>query len=249
MPGGFEHFQLLFSFNSFYEVFFNTLILSFYNIIFGFPAPILLAILINEIMNRRFKKIVQTISYLPHFVSWVVLAGVFMNFLSPSTGPINILFMKLGLKPIFFFADTSVFRGLLVFTNIYKEIGWGSIIYIAALVGINSELYEAARIDGAKRLKLIWHITIPCLMPIITIMFIMRIGRILQDNFDQVFNMYNSSVYKVADVISTYTYRKGLEQMQYSFASAVGLFKNVIGLILLIVTNTITKRISEYGLW
>jgi putative aldouronate transport system permease protein len=246
---GFEHFKLLFQGRSFWQVFRNTFIISFLKLIFGFPGPILFALLLNELRNLKVKKVVQTISYLPHFLSWIVLAGIFIQFLSPSMGPINVLFNSVGLKSIYFLGDYRYFRFTLVVTAIWKSLGWGSIIYLASIAGINPELYEAATIDGAGRLRQTTSITIPSLMPVITIMFILAVGRIIFDDFDQIFNLYNPAVYSTGDVLSTYTYRLGLIQMRYDFAAAVGLFKNVIGFSLIIATNTFVRRFSEYTLW
>lgn len=246
---GFDHFKDLFELGSFWEVFRNTFIISTYKLIFGFPAPILLALLLNEVRVIVFKRFVQTVSYLPHFLSWVVLSGLFVQFLSPSIGPINILLQSLGMKPIYFLADPNWFRSVLVATDIWKDIGWGTIVYLAALTSINPELYEASTVDGANRFQNIFYITLPSMAPIITIMFIFAVGRLVNDDFDQVFNMYNSAVYSVGDVLSTYTYRKGLVGMEYSFATAVGLFKNVVAFTLIYITNAIAKRINDYGLW
>jgi putative aldouronate transport system permease protein len=246
---GLVNFQQLFSMGSFREVFRNTVIISGLKMIFGFPAPVILAILLNEIHIARFKKAVQTISYLPHFVSWVILGGLFIQFLSPSTGPVNIVLQNIGLKPIYFLADKVWFRPVLVVTSIWKGVGWGSIIYLASLAGIDPQLYEAAEIDGAGRFRKMISITLPSLVPVITIMLIFSAGNLVKDDFDQIFNMYNASVYSVADVLSTYTYRVGLIDMRYSFSTAVGLFTNVISFVLIVMTNSIAKRINEYGLW
>lgn len=246
---GLEHFKFIFSTASFWEVFKNTLIISLYKLMVSFPAPILFALLLNEIGNKYFKRIIQTISYLPHFVSWVVLGGLFMQFLSPSIGPINIILKGLGMNPVYFLADPKWFRTVLVSTTVWKGIGWGSIVYLAALTGVNPELYEAATVDGAGRFKKVIHVTIPALVPVITIMFILAVGNLISDDFDQIFNLYNPAVYKVGDVISTYSYRMGLVNMEYSIATALGLFKNIISLVLIVTTNIITKRINEYGIW
>lgn len=246
---GLDNFRSLLRMESFAEVFRNTIIISTYKLLFGFPAPIILALLLNEIRNNRFKKTVQTISYLPHFLSWVVLAGIFTQFLSPSIGPINIFLKSLGAKPIYFLGDENWFRTVLVVTSIWKSVGWGSIVYLAALSNINTELYEAATIDGAGRWKQACYITLPGLFPIITIMLILAVGRIIDDDFSQIFNMYNPAVYSVGDVISTYTYRRGLVSMEYGFATAVSLFKNIISLVLIIITNSISRKINDYGLW
>jgi putative aldouronate transport system permease protein len=245
----FEHFRELFTDYFFIRVLRNTLIINFYKIIFGFPAPIILALLLNEIGNLYFKKISQTISYLPHFLSWVVLAALFIEFLSPQTGPINYLLGLIGIKPIYFLASDRFFRSILVVTGIWQGIGWGSIIYLAAISAVNPELYEAAEIDGAGRFKRMKHITIPSIMPVVVLLWILRMGAILSSAFDQVFNLLNPVVYEVGDVIGTYVYRKGILQAQFAYGAAVGLFVNVVGIIALVATNYIAKRFSEYTLW
>lgn len=246
---GLENFKMLFEMESFKEVFMNTIIISLQKLVFGFPAPIIFAVLLSEITATRFKKTVQTISYFPHFVSWVVLGGLFLQLLSPTSGPINQLIQMFGGQPIYFLADPKWFRTVLVVSSVWKSVGWGSIIYLASITGIDPGLYEAASIDGAGRLVKIWNITIPSIMPVITIMFIFAVGGIVNDDFDQIFNLYNPAVYKVGDVLSTYTYRVGLVDMKYSFSTAVGLFKNVIAFALVISANAITKRINDYGIW
>lgn len=246
---GLEHFRHLFELASFWQVFRNTVVISLYKFIFGFPAPIIFALLLNELRLLFFKRIVQTISYFPHFVSWVILGGIFVQFLSPSIGPINIVLKSLGMEPIYFLADPKWFRSVLVVTDVWKGLGWGTIIYLAALSGINPELYEVATVDGANRFQRVLHITLPSMIPVITIMMILTIGQLINDDFDQVFNLYNPAVYSVGDVLSTYTYRHGLVDLQYSFATAVGLFKNVISLVLVLSANWIAKRFNEYALW
>jgi len=246
---GLDVFKEMFASRGFWEVFKNTVVISALQFVTGFPAPIIFALLLNEIGALRPKKAFQTISYLPHFVSWVILAGLFTQFLSPSTGPINILIQTLGGKPIYFMADPQWFIFILVITEVWKSIGWGSIIYLAAISGIDGEMYEAASIDGAGRWIKMKSITLPSLAPVITIMLILAIGKLVNDNFDQIFNMYNPSVYKVSDVMSTYLYRKGLEDMQYSLATAVGLFKNVIAFAMVIGANALAKRINDSGIW
>lgn len=246
---GLENFRDMFRGVSFKIVFANTFIFAGMKMLFGFPAPIFLAILFNELRNKHFKKITQTITYLPYFFSWVVIGGVIVQLLSPSSGPIGYIFTLMGLKPIAFMIEPFWFRIVILLSFIWKNIGWSSIVYIAAIAGINPELYEAAYVDGATRLKRIWNITIPCLLPAITIMFILNTGTVIIDEFDQIFNLYNVAVYSVGDVISTYTYRVGLVNMEYSFGTAVGLFKNIIALTLVLLTNTIAKRLNEYSLW
>ena len=246
---GLKYFNMLFTTKSFFDVFKNTIIISIYQLVFGFPAPIILALMLYEIRNLAYKKLVQTISYLPHFVSWVVLAGVFTRFLSPSSGPVNILIKTFGAEPIFFLGDNRYFRATLIVTEIWKSIGWGSIVYIAALSGIDPALYESANIDGANKIKKIIHITLPSLTPVITIMLIFAIGRIINDNFNQIFNLYSPIVYPTGDVISTYVYRMGLAKMEFSFTTAVGLSKNVISFSLVIIANAVAKKVNDYGIW
>jgi len=248
---GLENFKLMFENPSFRRVFLNTLIISFLKLIFGYPAPIIFAILLNEVYHVKFKKTIQTVTYLPHFISWVVLAGLFRTFLSPSLGPINIFLKAIGRQPIFFIADPKWFRTVLVTTSIWKGFGWGSIVYLAAISSVDQEQYEAATIDGANRYQRALYITLPSIIPVITITFIFAVGGIINDDFNQIYNFLNDAVLSVGDVISTYTYRRGLISYEYSYASAVGLFKNVIGFILIIITNFISKKVSdnEYGIW
>jgi putative aldouronate transport system permease protein len=246
---GFAVFKEVFSTLGFREVFKNTLAISSLQFAFGFPAPIVFALLLNEVASLRAKKAFQTISYLPHFVSWVILAGLFTQLLSPSTGPINVLIKALGGRPVYFMADPKWFVPVLVLTEVWKSIGWGSIIYLAAISSIDTEMYEAAEIDGAGRWARMRYLTLPSLAPVITVMLILAIGKLVNDNFDQIFNMYNPAVYKVADVMSTYIYRKGLESMEYSYATAVGLFKNLIAFAMVIGANRLAKRINGNGIW
>lgn len=246
---GLQYFQQLITLKGFWDVFKNTIIISGLKLLFGFPAPIIFAVLLNEISAVRFKKVVQTISYLPHFLSWIILSSLFIQLLAPTSGPVNLILKAMGLNEIYFMGDTQWFRPMVVLTSMWKEIGWSSVIYLAALTGINPELYEAAKIDGASRWQRILRITLPELAPVITIMFIFAVGGIINDDFDQMYNMLNSAVMPVGDVISTYVYRIGLVNMQYSFSTAVGLFKNIIAFTLVVLTNWFSKRISDYGIW
>lgn len=246
---GLKHFKALASNPFFLPVLRNTLIISFYKLLICFPAPIILCLALNEIKGVRFKKVAQSISYLPHFVSWVVVSGIILEFLSPSRGPINILRESLGLESIFFVADQKYFRGVLVLTDLWKSIGWGSIVYLAAVTGVDPALYEAAEMDGAGRIKKILHITLPTLAPIVTVMFIMQSGKILNDSFEQVYNFLTPTTYGVGDVISTFVYRMGIQKMQYSFTTAVDLFKNIISFILVMLTNYIARKTNDYALW
>lgn len=242
---GMKNFIDFFSHPSFSIVLKNTLLISFYKIIFGFPAPIILALLLNEIRNSAYKRTIQTVTYFPHFMSWIVVAGLVSTVLSPSTGVVNQILKFFGMNPIYFMADPKFFRGVLVVSDIWKEIGWGSIVYLAAICGINNELYEAAIVDGASKWKQVLHITIPSITSAIIMMLILRVGSILNAGFDQIFVMYNPNVYDVADIIDTFVYRMGIESAKYSFATAVGLFKSIIGLIMVVTTNKIAKMIDE----
>ncbi|MDG0792222.1 ABC transporter permease subunit [Cohnella ginsengisoli] len=247
---GMKYFDKAFNDPHFYVVLKNTLIISFYKLLFGFPVPILFAILLNELPGRRFKRWVQTISYLPHFISWIVLSGIFITIFSLE-GPINLLLKAMDHLPIIFMADEHYFRSILVGTSIYQSFGWGSIIYLAAIAGIDPQLHEAAIIDGAGRFKRMRYITLPMLVPVISIMLILSMGSILDAGFDQIFNMYNAQVMDVADIIDTYVYRIGLINANYSYSTAVGLFKSVVALILVLGVNRIVKTIggNEHTLW
>ena len=246
---GFKHFQKLFKDPFFLSVLKNTLLISFYKILICFPAPSLLCLALNEIKRLKFKKFAQSVSYLPHFISWVVVSGIIIEFLSPSRGPINILLQELGIEPIFFVAEPKYFRGVLVLSDLWKSIGWGSIVYLAAVTGVDPTLYEAAEMDGAGRIKKIIHVTLPALLPIITVMFIMESGKVLNDSFEQVYNFLTPSTYEVGDVISTFVYRMGIQKMQYSFTTAVDLFKNLVSFALVMLINYIARKTNDYALW
>lgn len=232
-------------FNSYYftRVLRNTLLISLYSIVFGFPASIILALLLNELRSRLFKRTVQSITYLPHFISLVVVVGMMVNFLS-ADGLVNQLLASLGLESHLFLQDPRWFRFLYVSSGIWQEIGWGSIIYLAAMAGIDPTLYEAAKVDGAGRFKQVLHITIPGIMPTIAILFILRMGSVMLVGDEKILLMYNPMTYETADVIGTYVYRKGILEMSYSFSTAVGLFNAVINFAFLLVTNRISKRLG-----
>jgi putative aldouronate transport system permease protein len=248
---GLKHFVSFFTVPDNLRLLKNTIIISVMKLVFSFPTPIILAIMINEVGNRAFKRVVQTISYLPHFISWVIIAGIVTMVLSPSTGVVNIIIKALGGRPIYFMTNSTWFRPILVISNIWKEIGWSSVIYLAALSGVDPQLYEAAMIDGSSRLQRVWHITLPSILSVVAIILILSMANILNAGFDQVFNMYNPSVYGVSDIIDTYVYRVGLGQMQFSFTTAMGLFKSFVGLIMVIIVNAATASLgqSEYGLF
>lgn len=248
---GLENFYKAFRTATFIRSMKNTLIISGMKLIFGFPMPIILALMLNEVTHRGFQRTVQTISYLPHFLSWVVLAGMFQQLLSPNNGAVNYLLTRFGglSSPIYFLGDNDYFRGTLVVTDIWKNVGWSSILYLATITGIDPSLYEAAEVDGATRFQCTRYITLPSLVSTIVVMLILNVGSIMDAGFDQVLNLYNTAVYQSGDIIDTYVYRYGLGDMKYDLATAVGLFKNIIAFALVLGTNLITKRMSGEGIW
>ena len=246
---GFQNFTEFFNSIYLWRLIRNTLLLNVFNLVIGFPIPIIFALLLNELKKLKFKRFVQTVSYLPHFISTVIIVGIMYSFLSPNSGIVNVMLKSLGREPINFANETSWFRPLYIGSDIWQSFGWGSIIYLAAISGIDPSLYEAAEMDGAKRLRKIIHITIPSILPTIIILLIMRVGRMMSVGFQKIILMYNPAIYETADVISTYVYRKGIQNGDFSFATAVDLFNGVINLILLISANTISKKLSETSLW
>lgn len=247
---GFEHFIELFTSGDFGKVMKNTLGISFLRLFIGFPLPIIFAIFLNEIRNRSFKRIIQTISYLPHFLSWAVLGGIMTNWLS-DVGFVNEILLKIGFinEPIFYLAKPNMFWGIAVFSDLWKELGWGAIIYLAAIAGINPALYEAATVDGANRFQKMLHITLPSIAPTISIFLILAISGMLNTNFDQILVLRNSLNQSHSDVIDVFVYRTGMMAGRYSYAQAIGLFKSVVALILLGGANQITKKVSGHALY
>lgn len=245
---GLENFKYIFlESGDFWKVFRNTFVLSIYRLAWGFPAPIILALLLNEVKRIRFKKITQTIVYLPYFISWVVIAGM-VQLLLAGDGAVNEILKALGMEPIKFMISNNWFRTIVVASTIYKEIGYASIIFMAALSGINEELYEAAGIDGAGRWKKILYITIPQLTPTIIVVFILQVGNVIKGGVDQVLLLYNPMVYDVGDIIGTYVYRTGIREGRFSYSTAIGLFESVIAITLMIITNKLAKKYSEGGI-
>lgn len=238
----FDHFRRMFTDFTFIRALKNTLRISFWKILIGFPAPIVLALLLNELKSERFKKLTQTVSYLPYFLSWVVVAAMIIEIFSPQRGIINTMIVGLGFDPIHFLGSDKWFVPTLIFTDVWKGIGYGSIVYLAAITGVDPALYEAAEIDGASRFQKMLNITIPSITPIILIMLILRVGGVLNAGFDQVLNLYNPSVYNVADIIDTYVFRIGLIDFNFDYSTAVGLFKNFVGLILVGGSNYIVRK-------
>lgn len=246
---GFEHFNRFFSNPDFMLLFRNTMAINILNLVFYFPLPILVALLLNEVVGNKFKKTVQSIVYLPHFLSWVIIVGITILMLSRSDGVINNMIVALGFPKVDFLTNPNLFWGLLTVQSIWKEAGWGTIIFLAAMAGLDPQLYEAARMDGAKRLRQMWHITLPGIRNVILILLILRIGNIMDVGFEQVYLMKNGAVSEVGDVFDTYVYRLGIQQGQFSFSTAVGLFKSVIGLVLVLIANGLTRRFGEEGVY
>jgi putative aldouronate transport system permease protein len=246
---GFAHFARFFRSPEFINVLRNTLLLNLYGLVFGFPAPIILAILLSEVRNVPFKRITQSILYIPHFLSWVVLVGIFLQMLSPSTGVVNLILKALGMQPIYFMADKFWWVFMYVLSRVWANVGWDSIIYLAAITAIDPQLYEAARIDGAGKFGQMWHITLPGIKPTIAIILILSMGRLLNLSFEHIYSMQNPVVYSVSDVIVTYVYRTGIQGAQFSYTTAIGLFQSVISTILVLSANKITQVLGENSLW
>lgn len=246
---GLKHFKYLFSSAAFLQIIRNTLILSFLKIILIFPVPIILAFMINEIRNSKYRQFIQVSVYIPHFLSWVIIAGVWISFLSPSYGAVNRLVEMFGGQRIDFLTSKAHIRGVMVFSEMWRSAGWDSILYLAAILKIDKNLYEAANIDGANKFQSALYITIPEIKNTIITVFILNLGFFMNAGFDQVFNLMNDSVISVVDILDTYAYRIGLINGLYSVATAASLFKGVIGFFLIITAHKVAKRVSGKGLW
>lgn len=246
---GFKYFIQFFKSEYFVRLMKNTLGISVYSIVVGFPIPVILALLMNEVRSKYFKKGVQTIVYMPHFISAVVVVSLINAMLSPSNGLFNQIIQMFGGDPVHFMAEPKYFKTVYVLSDIWQTAGYGSIVYLAALTSIDPSLYEAATVDGASKWKKLLHITLPCILPTIMTMLILRMGSIFTVGYEKIMLMYNPATYETADVISTYVYRRAFEGGEYSFSAAVGLFNSVINFIVIIVFNKISKRVSEVSLW
>jgi len=246
---GFDHFVRFFDSYYFGDLIFNTMGISLYSILVGFPIPVLLALGLNELRNGFFKKSVQTITYAPHFISIVVMSGIIIAFLSPETGIVNRFLGLFGIEPIAFLSEARWFKSVYVLSDVWQSMGWGTVIYMAALAGIDPQQHEAAIMDGASRIRRIWHINLPGIAPTMIILLILSTGGILNVGFEKILLLQNQLNMDSSDVISTYVYRSGLKQAQYSFSSAVGLFNSVINFIILVAVNWIARRKSETSLW
>lgn len=246
---GLKYFNQFFSSPDFMVLFKNTLLLGVYGLLWTFPAPVVFAVLLNELHNKRFKKSIQTISYLPSFLSLVIICSMVIDFLSPGHGIVNNILEALGMKRQYFISKPEWFRTIYIASDIWSSMGYGAIIYLAAISGIDPTLYEAARIDGCNRLHSILNITIPGMFPTIATMFVLKSGSIFKIGYEKVILLYTPTTYQVADIFSTYVYRKGLIDMNYSYGTAVGLFESAVSLILLLAANAVSKKLSERSLW
>lgn len=244
-----EHFQKMFSHYDFLRILNNTLLLGIYDLVIAFPVPILLAILLNEVRMIVFKRLLQTIVYMPHFLSWVVISGIFMGIFSMDAGVVNKALGFLGMQPIYFLGEDSYIRSILIGSGIWRDSGYGTIIFLAAIAGINPDLYEAAEVDGAGRLKQIWSITLPSLLPTIMILLLLHIGKFLDLGFERVFVFLNPLNLESGEILDTYIYKAGLLSQQYSYTTAIGLFKSVVGLMLVLLGNFFSKKTTGESLY
>ena len=246
---GFEYFIKAFNNKDFINALRNTLMLNLLDLVIGFPAPIIFALILNELVFKKFKRVVQTVAYMPHFLSWVIIYGLALQIFAPSSGLVNMVLNNLGIEAIPFLNDSKHWVATYIFLGVLQNFGWGSIVYLAAIAGINSELYEAASVDGCGRFKKMWHITLPGIKPTIVVLLVMNLGNILGSGFDRPFAMQNNLVMDVAEVISTFVYKNGIQGLQFSLTTAVGFFQSVICVIFLLLANWISRRLGERGIW
>ena len=246
---GWEHFETLFNNSQFIRAVRNTVIISALSLIFGFPVPIFLALMFNEILHALYRRTCQTIVYLPHFISTVIIAGIVITAFSPSAGIVNTIIGWIGIEPVYFLTKPEWFRPIFIGSGIWQEAGFSSIIFLAAIAGVNPSLYESAVVDGASRWQMMWKITIPSIMPTIIIMLIIRIGNLMEVGFELIILLYQPATYQTADVINTFIYRQGLQSGQYDLAAAAGLFNAVVAFVLVMTANSISKRVSRTSLW
>ncbi|MBB3112846.1 putative aldouronate transport system permease protein [Paenibacillus phyllosphaerae] len=245
---GFKHFREFFDSIYFFRVIKNTILLSFFNLLFGFPAPIMLALLLNELKSSWFRRVTQTITYMPHFITLVVVAGI-IRYFTLSDGLINDVIAFFGGERVAFLQQPESFRAIYVISEIWQQVGWGTIIYLAAISGIDQQQYEAAKMDGATKFRQIWHITLPGIMPTVMIMLILSLGNLMNVGFEKIILLYSAGIYETADVISTFVYRKGILEFDYGYSTAVGLFNSVINFTILLLANYFSKRVSQNSLW
>lgn len=246
---GWKNFEYVLSLPSTFQVLFNTVFISLMKIVFGILVPVTVALMLNEVQRMKFKRTIQTVVYLPHFLSWIVLSGILIDILSPSNGLVNDFLKLLGMEPVFFLGDAKLFPYVLVATDVWKSFGYGTIVYLAALAGVDPSLYEAAIVDGAGRWKQTIHVTLPSIMYIVILMTVLSLGNILNAGFDQVFNLYSPIVYQTGDIIDTMVYRLGVVDAQYSAATAVGLFKSVVSFIFITVSYRLAYKHGDYRIF
>lgn len=246
---GFEYFIKAFNNGDFIRALRNTLVLNLLDLFIGFPIPIIFALILNELVFKNFKRVVQTIAYMPHFLSWVIIYGLALQIFAPTTGFLNMLITKLGFETIPFLNDSNHWVGTYIFLGVWQSFGWNSIVYLAAIAGINSELYEAASVDGAGRFAKMWHITLPGIRSTIVVLLVMSLGNILGSGFDRPFALQNNLVMDVAEVLSTFIYKYGVRSLQFSLTTAVGFFQSLICVIFLLLANWISRRLGERGIW
>ena len=246
---GFEYFIKAFNNKDFINALRNTLMLNLLDLAVGFPAPIIFALILNELVFKKFQLVVQTVAYMPHFLSWVIIYGLALQIFAPSSGLVNMVLNNFGIEAIPFLNDSKHWVATYIFLGVWQNFGWGSIVYLAAIAGINSELYEAASVDGCGRFKKMWHITLPGIKPTIVVLLVMNLGNILGSGFDRPFAMQNNLVMDVAEVISTFVYKNGIQGLQFSLTTAVGFFQSVICVIFLLLANWISRKLGERGIW
>lgn len=246
---GFEYFIKAFNNKDFINALRNTLVLNLLDLVIGFPAPIIFALILNELVFKKFKRVVQTIAYMPHFLSWVIIYGLALQIFAPSTGFLNMILTSFGFESVPFLNDSAHWVGTYIFLGIWQSFGWNSIVYLAAIAGINSELYEAASVDGAGRFKKMWHITLPGIKPTIVVLLVMNLGNILGSSFDRPFALQNNLVMDAAEVLSTFVYKNGIKGLQFSLTTAVGFFQSIVCVIFLLLANWISRKLGERGIW
>jgi putative aldouronate transport system permease protein len=246
---GLDQFRKLFTSRDFWQILRNTLLLNLYNLAFAFPVPIVLALMLNELRKEAYKRLLQNLLYLPHFMSWIVLGSIVIAMLSPSTGIVNSVLKLFGLEPVYFMASPFWWPIAFVGSSIWREAGFGTILYLAAMSSIDPHLYEAAAIDGAKKWRQIWHVTLPGIRSTVAILLVLQMGRMLDVGFEQIYALQNSTVASVSEVISTYVYKRGIVGLQYSYTTALGLFQSVVSLILVVTVNRLIRAMGERGLW
>ena len=246
---GMQYFIQAFSNNDFKNALRNTVVLNLLDLVIGFPIPIIFALILNELPFRKFKKTVQTIAYMPHFLSWVIIYGLAIQLFTPTNGLINMFIQKMGGESVPFLNDPVKWVGTYIFLGVWQSFGWNSIVYLAAIAGISPELYEAASVDGANRFEKMWHITLPGIRGTIVTLLVMALGNILGSNFDRPFALQNNLVMKYAEVISTFVYKHGIKGLQFSLTTAVGLFQSVVGVFFLLFANWLARRLGERGIW